>query len=447
MLAAHLRSVPADRLDAPAVVCGDRAVTYGDLATRVEVLMQRWRPLAGFRVGMALGDPADHVAVAAALDGLRCRSFLAAGRSAAAVRALAEQLQWHAVVWSLIDAPEILRPPPSGVECRGEGIATVLTSGSTGRPKAASHTWTTLAGPVRTDSRYAAARWLCAYPLHLYAGVQVMLQALMNWSAVVIPPVLDAATIARTMRTARVTHASGTPTFWRQLLLFGSREDLGGCRLEQITMGGEAVTQPLLDRLSERFPGARLAHIYASTELGRLFAVTDKREGFPAAFLDASPEPGIELRIVEGELTARSRHAMLGYDNGDGNASTARPGEWITTGDLVERQGDRVFFRGRKSELINVGGRKVSPLTVEAVLREARGVSDVRVYGRGSSMVGQLVAADIVLEQGCDEQDVRAELHRLTRDRLAPHEAPRVVRIVGAIPQSGALKVVRSGVE
>jgi acyl-CoA synthetase (AMP-forming)/AMP-acid ligase II len=97
--------------------------------------------------------------------------------------------------------------------------------------------------------------------------------------------------------------------------------------------------------------------------------------------------------------------------------------------------------------LINVGGRKVSPLTVEAVLREARGVSDVRVYGRGSSLVGQLVAADIVLEQGCDEQDVRAEFHRLTRDRLAPHEVPRVVRIVGAIPQSGALKVVRSGVE
>ena len=53
------------------------------------------------------------------------------------------------------------------------------------------------------------------------------------------------------------------------------------------------------------------------------------------------------------------------------------------------------------------------PATVETVLREATGVGDVRVYGKGSSLVGQLVAADIVLARGSDEHAVRGEINRM----------------------------------
>ena len=213
-------------------------------------------------------------------------------------------------------------------------------------------------------------------------------------------------------------------------------------------MGGEAVTQGLLDQLSGLFPQTRLVHIYASTELGRLFSVTDKREGFPAEWLDRLPEDGIELRIVDGELVARSHNAMLGYDRqaaGDSDQPTAadRAG-WVATGDLVERHGNRVLFCGRKTDVINVGGRKVMPATVEMVLREATGVGDVRVYGKGSSLVGQLVAADIVLARGSDEHAVRGEINRIARGRLARHEVPRLLRVVESIAHNGAMKVVRS---
>jgi acyl-CoA synthetase (AMP-forming)/AMP-acid ligase II len=189
-------------------------------------------------------------------------------------------------------------------------------------------------------------------------------------------------------------------------------------------------------------------HIYASTELGRLFSVRDKREGFPAGFLDRPPEEGIELRVVDGELVARSRNAMLGYDRRtegvpDRTTDVTREA-WVATGDLVERRGDRVLFRGRKTDLINVGGRKVLPATVETVLREAAGVGDVRVYGKGSSLVGQLVAADIVLARGSKEGEVRAEINRIARDRLAEHEVPRLLRVVDSIACSRAGKVLRS---
>ena len=151
------------------------------------------------------------------------------------------------------------------------------------------------------------------------------------------------------MRDKGVTHAGGTPTFWRQLLLFAPRDILGACALQQITMGGEAVNQGLLDQMAAVFPETRLVHIYASTELGRLFSVTDKREGFPAAFLDQAPEDGISLRIEDNELLARSRNAMVS-DRQVGTAGQQRPDSaasaWVATGDVVERQGDRILFRG-----------------------------------------------------------------------------------------------------
>jgi acyl-CoA synthetase (AMP-forming)/AMP-acid ligase II len=451
MLAGHLRAVQAGTLDEPAVIIGDEAVTYGDLATRVEVLTERWRSLAGLRVAVALTHPAEHVTAVIALAGLRAHSFLAGSRDQAEFRTLAGRLEWNAVVRSLIDLPDAPIPPPEGSAgwCPNGGLVTLLTSGTTGTPKAATHTWETLASPVRRDQRFATARWLCAYPLNLYAGTQVMLQALLNWSTLVVPPSLDPGTVVRTMHKARVTHASGTPTFWRQLLLFAPREELRDCRLEQITMGGEAVTQPLLDQLAGIFPHTRLVHIYASTELGRLFSVSDRREGFPADFLMRPPERGVELQIVDDELMARSPHRMVGYDHladvSDG-ASASSSGGWTATGDLVERLGDRVLFRGRKTDLINVGGRKVIPLTVESVLREAAGVGDIRVYGKGSSLAGQLVAADIVLAEGSCEEDVRREINRIARVRLAQHEVPRLVRVVDSIARNAGFKVVRAGV-
>ena len=453
MLAEHLQAVPADRRDAAALIAGDRVVTYEGLATRVHELSVRWQSLAGLRVGLAISEPTEFVSAAAALEALRCHVFLAGRRSPKEIMELADRLQWDVIVWSLVDSPQIQSAPavPADIGSHREGIVTILTSGTTGRPKAANHTWTTLASPVRRDPRYARNRWMCAYPLNLYAGTQVMLQALLNWSTLVTLPSLDPTTVAQTMRAASVTHASGTPTFWRQLLLFAPHDELTACGLEQITMGGEAVTQGLLDQLSGLFPQTRLVHIYASTELGRLFSVADKREGFPAEWLDCPQVEGIELRIVEGELVARSYNAMLGYDQraaGDSGQPTAIPLDgWVATGDLVERHGDRVLFRGRKTDVINVGGRKVMPSMVETVLREATGVGDVRVYGKGSSLVGQLVAADIVLARGSDEHAVRGEINRITRVRLARHEVPRFLRVVESIAHNGAMKVLRSEAE
>ncbi len=451
MLAQHFQAIPADFRDVPALIADRTILTYAKAASLAQNLAVQWRTFRGLRVGLALTDAAEHLPAVIALDALACHAFLAGRRSRDELAALAQRYRWAVTIDQLPDMPGLETSsssrPFTYTDNGNQGLVTLLTSGTTGVPKAANHTWATLSGPVRRAQRYTGARWLCAYPLNLYAGTQVMLQALLNWSTLVTLNSPEPDVVAQTMRHAGVTHAAGTPTFWRRLLLFAPRDVLRACKLEQITMGGEPATQGLLDQLAAVFPDARLIHIYASTELGRLFSVTDRREGFPAEYLRSRPETGVELRIVDGELFARSRNAMLGYDSPTRmteRAATQSADGWMATGDLVEHMGDRVIFRGRRTDVINVGGRKVLPSTVENVLRSVAGVGDVRVYGKRSSLAGQLVAADIVLIRGADKHVVEAEINRLARERLASYEIPRLLRVVDSISQGEAMKVRRS---
>ena len=82
-------------------------------------------------------------------------------------------------------------------------------------------------------------------------------------------------------------------------------------------------------------------------------------------------------RVVEGELWVRSTIGMLGYYG----EPPIDPDGWRPTGDLVEIVGDRIEFRGRASEIINVGGVKVHPLPIE----ERIGAVDPASTSRGSA--------------------------------------------------------------
>ena len=210
---------------------------------------------------------------------------------------------------------------------------------------------------------------------------------------------------------------------------------------EQITLGGELSDQPLLDRLRALFPGARLVHIYATSELGRCFSVKDGRAGFPASFLAGHSEEGVELKLEDGELYVRSANAMRGI-HGSEVGRGEDPG-WIATGDLVERVGDRCFFAGRRTEILNVGGNKVHPMRVEQVVQQVPGVADVRVYGKSSSLVGQMVACEFVAAQDFVADQVRQAILEDCREKLSAHERPRFLEAVPQIILSEAGKKVR----
>lgn len=425
-----------------ALVEGTDRRTFAQLAGEADRLAERLQGLRGRRVAVACASARATVVAALALDRLGAHAFLAGERRASELEQWAERFCWSGILRDEgeLSEREVRVEPPAG-----QARVTILTSGTTGLPKAVGHTWDSLASPVRRDPRYAGTRWLCTYPLTLYAGTQVFLQGLLNWATLVVPGERSPAALARTLREERVQFASATPTFWRQLLAFGPRDILRQAPLEQITMGGEPAPRDLLENLRDAFPNARIVHIYASTEMGRLFSVTDGLEGFPLRYLECPPETGVELRIVDGELYARSPHAMTGYEGG------SRPGfdaeGWFATGDRVEVRGDRVVFLGRTTELVNVGGHKIWPADVEAVLRAAPGVAEVRVYGKRSSLAGQVLAADLVAAPGSDPAEVRKLAARHAREHLPPHQVPRLLRVVEQIGMSDAFKLSRRNEE
>ena len=108
--------------------------------------------------------------------------------------------------------------------------------------------------------------------------------------------------------------------------------------------------------------------------------------------------------------------------------------------------GDRVQFAGRKDTTINVGGMKVQPLEVEAVLLEVEGILEACVFGVANPVTGQLVIAEVVIDPGKDVQDIRRNAAAHARARLASYKVPRSIRVVESITASQAGKKLNAAV-
>ncbi|PYN17959.1 MAG: long-chain fatty acid--CoA ligase, partial [Candidatus Rokuibacteriota bacterium] len=187
------------------------------------------------------------------------------------------------------------------------------------------------------------------------------------------------------------------------------------------------------------YPNAGVGHAFASTEAGVGFEVNDGLEGFPASMVGA---PGdVEIKVEDGSLRLRSARTATRYVGGEGAALTAADG-FVDTGDIVERRGDRYYFLGRRSGVINIGGLKVYPEEVEAVINRHPAVRMSVVRSRRSPITGALVVADVVLKEERDG-DVKREILQICHENLAPHKVPATVRFVPALDVAAAGKLAR----
>jgi acyl-coenzyme A synthetase/AMP-(fatty) acid ligase len=330
----------------------------------------------------------------------------------------------------------------------------IRTTGTTGAPKAARHDWRVLSRTVSGVRPAPDQRWLLAYGPQQFAGVQVLLHTMASQATLVAPfPRLPRDSL-QAMLDEKVTCVSATPTFWRFLLAEARNRKVDLPDLRQITLGGEAVPPDLLDDLRHLFPEATVSQVYASTEFGSITSVRDGRPGIPLSALHGEDNPGSNVRVQHGELWVRADAGMLGYAGNNGTEEDAgieetagghgEPGNWRPTGDLVEIVGDRVLFRGRDSEVINVGGVKVHPLPVEERILALPDVEAARVYGRPSKLTGAIVAVDIVPTGGTavtDLDEVRRAVNEVVAD-LPRACRPRSVSLVDAIQTRGG-KTVR----
>lgn len=325
-----------------------------------------------------------------------------------------------------------VHPGPPGTTAAGAvqpGRIRILTSGSTGTPKLLEHTWASL---LTVGGALPPRRWLLPFQPGSYAWFQLVAPALaIPGQELVLAPPGDVREALAAARRHGADAISSTPTFWRVALMTVPPEELSGLAFRQITLGGELVDQAILDELARRFPAARLVHIFAATEVGACIVVKDGLAGFPAEALERA-DAAAALRIVEGHLQVRSARRA-------GNVAVDADG-WVDTGDLVERVGGRVHFKGRAGrQLINVGGQKAYPADVEAVLLGHPSVRWCRVEARRAPLMGSLVAARLVTG-GAAGPDLERQLTDHCRARLPEYAVPRFFEFLAAIPVGGNLK-------
>ncbi len=454
-----LQGAAADAPDRTAVVTPEGSATYGELLRDAQHIAAGLRRRGITRFALVEADAAwvIRLLAGAALAGAEPCQY----QADTAGHELIEQARalGHSVVVTRrrdldgsLDAvhPEDLAPGRAGEPevASGPQPVTIRTTGTTGLPKAARHDWRVLARTVAGMRPRPEQRWLLAYGPHQFAGIQVLLHVVASQATLVAPFPRQPRDGLDALVADGVTCVSATPTFWRFLLAEARSRSVALPRLEQVTLGGEASPAELLEELRAAFPDARVSQVYASTEFGSITSVNDGLPGIAVGALFSESTPTSNVRVEDGELWVRGGGGMLGYaGEPDGGDSRAAIGEWRPTGDLVEIIGGRVLFRGRTSEVINVGGVKVHPLPVEERISALGSVALARVFGRPSALTGAIVAVDIVPAGGAgtaDVQQIRREVQAAVAD-LPRAWHPRSVTLVDTIETRGG-KTVR-GVE
>jgi len=279
----------------------------------------------------------------------------------------------------------------------------IFTSGTTGTPKKIKHQIYNLTS-VFSD-RQTKYTWGLTYLPFKMAGIQVILSAASSGDNLVIPTNQTPSSMSNIFIQYNVDAISATPSMWRTIL---SSKKSGDIQLIQCSLGGEIADQSTLSKIEAIYPHAKITHIYASTEIGVGFSVTDVLSGFPIKFLNSNHKKFPKMKIKDDTL-------HFYKDN-----------IWQDSGDMVKLVKERVFFLGRSSGSINVGGNKVMPESVEDVIRTMDFVKEANVYAESNNLLGNIVKADVELFANNTEKEsvLKKRIRELCVKKLPKYSVP-----------------------
>ncbi len=172
---------------------------------------------------------------------------------------------------------------------------------------------------------------------------------------------------------------------------------------------------------------AKLRNIYASTEAGTLL----NAEG---EYFSIKPELENWVKVEDNQLLVYK--TLLSRE-------LAQEKEWFETGDVVEFHEDGSRFRilGRRSDIVNVGGEKVSLPDVENRALSLTGVSDARAFAIKNSLLGNLIGIDLVLEEGKEKDEI--EWGQKMSAIMPEFMTPRIINFVEELELTRTLKKKR----
>jgi acyl-CoA synthetase (AMP-forming)/AMP-acid ligase II len=323
-----------------------------------------------------------------------------------------------------------------------DDVAFVMwTSGTTGTPKAIHHTHTAyvelldrVLGPLRGggDGSKRPTPNLIPVSMALNAGLYNSLFGLRAGAALVIMDRFEPEGFAELVRRFEI-RSTVLPPAAMAMLTDSDVTDLTPLKYVR------SITAPLSPLQAQRFTAKFPVYVlngYGQAEIGEVI-------GWTAADAKAHPEkigavgrphPGVDIKVDgDGHLLVRPPNTAAGIEerlDADG---------YIDTGDLARVDEDGfVWIEGRASDLINRGGNKVFPESVEEVLRLSPAVDDVAVVPAPDDRLGEVPVAYLVGRPVPDE-----ELVALCREHLVAYKVPAAFHWIDELPRSEVGKVLR----
>ncbi|MBN1356121.1 AMP-binding protein [bacterium] len=329
-----------------------------------------------------------------------------------------------------------------------------FTSGSTGQVKAAvaSHRnlfYNTMASALALNIDSTDIHLpLFAVMLHPH---EIFCRALMLGGTVVLIEQLYPRSIARAIHEHRVTCVMAVSPVYELLLPFGQCETFDFSSLRIPESGGMATPQWLQERFQAEM-GAAIVPVWGSTEtMGIAFASKSGGNTPPGSvgqvipyyetkLTDAAGEPVPDGEV--GELWIRSPGIMLSYWRADEETARVMKDGWLCTGDLFRRDAHGNYTCvGRTDAMIKVGGIKVYPAEIEAVLFSHPLVRDAVVIPYEDRLRGVVPMAAVVIEPG--ETLTEPQLRQYLGSKLSRARQPRIIRFMSDLPRTSGGKVDR----
>lgn len=353
----------------------------------------------------------------------------------------------------------LLSGPKWNAATGGEGALLLQSSGTTAEPKIVRRDGPSLdavaANMVRACGFGSDEHVLAAVPLcHSYGLEHGLLAPISAGSCVHVCQGFDLPVVLNALRSGAITRLPGVPIMFEMLC----QSEAGPFpSLKKAYSAGGPLPRTTLDSFEQSF-GLRLGQVYGATEIGSVTyndpgsfdfdpaSVGKAMDGVSIKILDAdSPDINHPLHTgKEGQVAIAAPSMLSGYV---GHENLPLINGHYLTGDLgkVDKHGS-LTITGRLKLLIDVGGRKVNPAEVEAVLRQHPQVGACIVLPMRLSETACRLRAIVTRSSPTCELSAQ-ELRRFVRERLSAYKVPRVFEIRQSLPTSPGGKVLRRLVE
>jgi acyl-CoA synthetase (AMP-forming)/AMP-acid ligase II len=336
----------------------------------------------------------------------------------------------------------------------GDDMAEIMyTSGTTGRPKGVVVRYRNSALIPNGVPNWTGAGWLHASPLFTFAGIASVYNPMKLGMTGLFLPKFDVGRWLDCVEQERPAAIFLVPAM-AQLLLADERfpgVDLSSVQL--CSLGSAPLPPETQRRLQERMPHATVTNGYGMTEAGPAYCAMPREEAGKRVGSVGKPMPPVEFRIVAedgSELPAREVGELVirmpgrereYYRDPEATARTWRA-DGLHTGDLGYLDEDGyLYIVGRIKDVIIRGGNNIHAADVEAVLYEHPGVLEAAVAGIPHEVLGEDVAAWVVLRPGA--RSASQELRAFCLERLADYKVPRRITFVDQLPRNPTGKVMK----